>query len=509
METWLSTGNLKRASQALWALLLMGLPITTFRYIPGPLGLAQIKPFSMLPLALLLPVLLLLHWRQRRLPLPVNLRPLLVFLFFAAASSAIAILYAPEPLRGAEVDGRILRGWMSLLVGLAFFVAAFWMNRTRQDVHFSLRWLYAGLAVTILWSFVQALTIHTELVTSAWANSVQLAFSEHPLFPQRVSGLAYEPSWLADQLVGLYMPFLFAAVLLRSSLTRWRWLEPVLLLLSLGVLLLTYSRGGLLMALVCAGAVLALVGRGALQRVWDWYRTPFRRAPFRQAPRAQFRRGQSRSLKSSGQKQPAALALRIGLMLAAIAALVAAGSFLASYDYITSLWEPSENEERNLVEYVIDISAGPRLAYAVAGYHVFEAAPLTGVGLGASGLYLFPEFPDWSYTIPEIARQLSPDSTIIPNIKNLHIRLLAETGLPGFWFFMVFFISFLALLRHMWRSGDGFYRFVAVAGLFAWLATLMRNFTQDSFTFPIMWVIFGLLAGVYPQQPDQLKGLNE
>lgn len=489
MNRLLSTQNLKRISAVLWALVVVGLPITSFRYIPGPLGLAQIKPFSMLPLAALLPLLLFLFWREKRLPLPVNIRPLLAFVFFAALGSAIAVLYAPEPLRGADVEGRILRGWISLAVGLAFFIAAFWMNRSRQDLHFTLRWLYVGLAITIAWSFIQALAIHTELVTTAWANSVQLAFSEHPLFPQRVSGLAYEPSWLADQLVGLYMPWLFAAVLLRSSLTRWRWLEPVLLLLTLAVLLLTYSRGGLLIAVVCAGVVLLLAGRSALQRSWDWYRTPFANARAR--------------------RTPVAIALRLGLALTLMVALVSAGSFLASYDYITSLWEPSENEERNLVEYVIDISAGPRLAYAVAGYHVYEAAPLTGVGLGASGLYLFPQFPDWSYTIPEIARQLSPDSDIIPNIKNLHVRLLAETGLPGFWFFTIFFISFLALLRQMWVAKDGFYRFVAVAGVFAWVATLLRNFTQDSFTFPLMWVVFGLLAGDYPQPPKTLKGFHE
>ncbi|MBX3047185.1 MAG: O-antigen ligase family protein [Anaerolineales bacterium] len=503
MATLLSTSNLKRAAAILWALLLVGLPITTFRYIPGPLGLAQIKPFSMLPLALLIPVLLWLHWRQRRLPLPINLRPLLVFLFFAAAASAIAILYAPEPLRGAGVEGRILRGWISLLIGLGFYIAAFWMNRSRADVHFTLRWLYVGLSILIVWSFVQAFAIHTGFVSTDWANAVQLAFSEHPLFPLRVSGLAYEPSWLADQLVGLYMPFLFAAVLLRSSLTRWRWLEPLLLVLALAVLLLTYSRGGLLVALVCAGFVLLLAGRSAFQRAWDWWRAPFVRAPSVRASS-----GRRRAAKGALRRPAADLALRLALLAAVLLAGAAAGSFLARYEYITSLWEPSANE-RDLVEYIVDISAGPRLAYALAGYQVFEYAPLTGVGLGASGLYLFPEFPDWSHTIPEIARQLSPDSDIIPNVKNLHMRLLAETGLPGFWFFSVFFVSFLALLRRMWIAKDGFYRFIAVAGVFAWVATLLRNFTQDSFTFPIMWVIFGLLAGVYPQQPETLKGLNE
>ncbi len=503
MSSLLSSHNLKRLAAVLWAVLVVGLPVTSFRYIPGPLGLAQIKPFSMLPLAALLPLLFWLHWRKKRLPLPVNLRPLLAFVFFAALGSAIAVLYAPEPLRGADVEGRILRGWISLIMGLGFFIAAFWMNRTRQDLHFTLRWLYVGLAITIVWSFVQALAIHTELVTTAWANSVQMAFSEHPLFPKRVNGLAYEPSWLADQLVGLYMPWLFAAVLLRNSLTRWRWLEPLLLLLSLVVLLLTYSRGGLLIAIVCAGVVLLLAGRSAVQRAWHWYRSPFDGTPLRRAPLP------GKRVKPSGKPQPAAIALRLGLALVLMFAFVAAGSFLASNDYISSLWEPSEDEERNLVEYVVDISAGPRLAYAIAGYHVFEAAPLIGVGLGASGLYLFPEFPDWSYTVPEIARQLSPDSDIVPNIKNLHVRLLAETGLPGFWFFTIFFISFLALLRQMWVANDGFYRFVAVAGVFAWGATLLRNFTQDSFTFPLMWILFGLLAGLYPQQEKTLKGFYE
>jgi hypothetical protein len=372
-----------RLTKLLWAIALVGLPITSFPYIPGPLGSAQIKPFSMLPLAILLPLLLWRQVRQKRLELPANLRPLLVFLLFAAASGAIALLYAPEPLRGAGLAGRLLRGWVSLSVGLAFFFATFWMNRNRPALHFTLRWLYVGLVLTLLWSLVQALAIHTELVNTSWVNALQRLVSEHPLFDRRVSGLAYEPSWLADQLVGLYLPWLFAAVLTRSALTRWRWLEPLLLLLSLGVLLLTYSRGGLAMALVCAGLVTVLAGRGALGRAWGWYRQPFAH----------------KRTRRSGLPQPAAIAVRLGLALGALLVLAAAGRFLASYDYITKLWEPSENEERNLVEYVIDISAGPRLAYAVAGYQVFEAAPLTGVGLGGSGLYLFAHFPDWSYTI--------------------------------------------------------------------------------------------------------------
>jgi hypothetical protein len=184
---------------------------------------------------------------------------------------------------------------------------------------------------------------------------------------------------------------------------------------------------------------------------------------------------------------------------------VAAFSFLSRYEYFASLWELGD-EDRPL-DYIVDISAGPRLAYAVAGYNTYEAAPLTGVGLGASGLYLLQRYPEWSYVIPEVARQLSPDSNLIPNIKSLYVRLLAETGLPGLWLFMVFMLSFLAMLRRMWLAASHALRYVAVAGLFAWLALAIRNGTQDSFTFPIMWVILGLIAGIYPYNalPERSK----
>jgi len=118
-----------------------------------------------------------------------------------------------------------------------------------------------------------------------------------------------------------------------------------------------------------------------------------------------------------------------------------------------------------------------------------------------SGLYLLPKYPDWSVLIPEVARQLSPDSNLIPNTKSLYVRLLAETGLPGFWLFVVFFVSFLAIILRMHASGTPFLRFVAVAGLFGWFGIALRNLTQDSFTIPIMWVMLGMVVGLVPVSP--------
>lgn len=476
MRNLLSTTNLRWAATWLWGLVLITLPVTTFRYIPGPLGRALVKPLALYPLALLLPVLFLIFFRERRIPLPSNFKPLLAFLIFALISSLVGVLYAPLPLRDATFEDRILRGWISLVVGLVFFFAAFWMNRDEKDLHRSLRWIYAGLGLTLVWSLVQAVAINTDLIPRQLINDIQLIFSDRPLLPRRISGFAYEPAWLADQIVVFYLPWLFAAMLMRRPLTRRAWLEPLLFLLALIVLVFTYSRGGLASALICMAVVGLLMGRAALQRAWLWVAAPFR------------------SKKQRGRT--VALGLRAGLLAGAMLGVVLVFSFLSRYEYFSSLWELGD--ESRPLDYIVDISAGPRLAYAMAGYQVYEQAPLTGVGMGSSGLHLLQRYPEWSIVIPEISRQLSPDSNLIPNIKSFYVRLLAETGLPGFWLFVVFFLTFLALLRRMFLSKSTDLRFVAVAGLFAWLALALRNVTQDSFTFPIMWVILGIIAGMAP-----------
>jgi O-antigen ligase len=273
----------------------------------------------------------------------------------------------------------------------------------------------------------------------------------------------------------------FAALISGRSLFKRRWVEGALVLLALTVLVFTYSRGGLLTAIACLGIVFLLFGREALGRVWAWIALPFR------------------------SRAAGGFALRVALLAGVIVALVAAGSFLARYQYFASIWDLGDEE--NAVDYLVDISAGPRLAYAMAGYRVFEEHPVTGVGLGASGLYLFQHYPEWASNIPEVARQLSPDSNLIPNTKNVYIRLLAELGLPGFWLFVAFVLSFLAIIRKMAVSGHKFLQFVAAAGLFIWLGMVVRNITQDSFTVPIMWVALGLIAGLYPFQLKEFRPL--
>lgn len=477
MAELLSSQRVESAAKLLWGLVLLSLPVTTFPFIPGPLGRTLIKPLAIYPLALLLPMLLWMQWRSKRLRWPENSSILFAFLLFAVAASVLGALYAPLDLRGASYWERGVRGWLSLLFGLSFFLTAFWMNQSEEDLRHTLKWLYAGLALTLAWSLVQAVAVNTDLLAKDSIDRIQLFFSERGVQPRRVTGFAFEPAWLADQLVIFYMPWLFAAMMTRRPLSSRKWLEPVLFGGAALVLLFTYSRGGLLGAVVSVAVVLLLVGRGALGRGAAWLARPLSGA-------------------AEVRSRTRGLALRLGLLALAALLLFGTFSFLSQYDYFARLWQASR--EQSLTNYLIEINSAQRLAYAAAGYGVYERYPLSGVGLGASGLYLFDHYPEWSLSVPEVARQLSPDSHLIPNAKNLYVRLLAETGLPGFWLFVVFFGSFLAVIRAQWISGGAVLRYVAVAGLFIWVALAVRNLTQDSFTFPIMWVSLGIVAGLSP-----------
>jgi O-antigen ligase len=132
----------------------------------------------------------------------------------------------------------------------------------------------------------------------------------------------------------------------------------------------------------------------------------------------------------------------------------------------------------------------------LAGLATYEEHPWLGVGLGASGFYMYGNLPDWALTtLPEIARQLDPSNHLYPNPKNMYVRILAEGGLLGFAFFMAFLFSVLGDALSFLRR-PGLLRLLGIATLCSWLAISLYNLTQDSFATPNIWVNLGILIGM-------------
>jgi hypothetical protein len=350
------------------------------------------------------------------------------------------------------------------------------MNRDENDLRFSVRWLLAGFVLDIAWSGVQALAFYTPLLEKVTVTHWQLAFSMRELVKtDRVSGLAYEPAWLAGQIATVYLPWLLAAVLTRTHFTRFKWLEALLLGLGGLLLLATYSRGGLVTALGAATLTLLLVGGDMLRAGWGWFLSGFQRS--------------GRVV----QRWLLAMSLRMGMILLILATVAGAILFLGQKGYIARLWN---TQAESLEEFVIENSAGARAAYNWAGLATYDEYPWLGVGLGASGFYMYDNLPDWALTtVPEIARQLNPSNRLYPNPKNMYVRLLAEGGLLGFSLYLAFSFGLVGDALSFLRQ-PGLLRFLGIAGLCSWLAISLYNVTQDSFATPNIWINLGILVGM-------------
>jgi O-antigen ligase len=469
-NTAFSWRSLDWVTRFLWGVALFTLPVTSFRYFPFLGDTTYVRPLSLYPIALLLPLLFLQFIKGKTsLPRAGTLTPLLAFVLVALLATTIGVLLNPLPMRGFEYAGRALRAWLTLVIGLSFFLAAVWMNRDEGDLRFSIRWLLAGFVLDILWSGVQALAFYTPLLEKVTVTHWQLAFSMRELVKtNRVSGMAYEPAWLAGQIATVYLPWLFASLLTGVRATRFKWLEVGLLGFAVLLLLATFSRGGLLTAAGAAALTFLLAGRTELSAAWKWFVSGFRRG--------------------------GNLLLRAGVLVLFAGALAGAGLFLSQKGYITRLFSTRAD---SVEEFIIQNSAGARAAYTFGALGAYEENPLTGVGLGASGFYIYEHLPDWALTtVPEIARQLSPENRLYPNPKNMYVRLLAETGLIGLFVFLAFLFSLLGDALRAVQSSIAWRRHLGIAGVFSWFAVALYNVTQDSFATPNIWINFGILAGM-------------
>jgi O-antigen ligase len=462
--------HLDNVARVLWAAVMLTLPVTSFRYFPFMGEATYVRPLSAYPLALLLIVLFIQFLRDhKRFTWPGVFTPLAAFVLATLAATVIGVLFGPLVLRGQAYWGRALRAWATLIIGLAFFVSAVWMNRNEDELRFTVKWMLAGFVVDILWSGVQTATFYLHILPRTWVTRVQLAFSMRQLIKtNRVSGMAYEPAWLAGEIATIYLPWLFASLLTHVHVTRFKWLELILLGCAGLILLATFSRGGL--ATVAATILLTLlfIGGEYVRAAWNWFISGFRNVK--------------------------GIILRAVMILAVVISVLGALLFLSRKNYISRLWNTNAS---SVQDFLIQNSAGARAAYIWGALGAYRDHPWTGVGLGADGFYIYQNLPDWIMTlVPEIASQLSPTSMLYPNAKNLYVRLLAETGLIGFVLFLAFQLFILGDMVAALKQRTAFWRYLGIAALFSWLGIIFYNMTQDSFATPNIWLNLGIFVGV-------------
>ena len=177
MLSWLNNERLEKWMGVLWGLVLLTVPVTSFRWLPSVMGKTHVRPLAFYPLVLLVPVLFIYLLRTKSFRWPSPSAPLMGFILIALISTLVGGLYAPLDLRGQTYWGWALRAWLSLTIGMGFFWVSVLLSRTEDFLRKSLPWMYAGLTLTIIWGLVQALALNTSWIDIDWVNKIQMSIS--------------------------------------------------------------------------------------------------------------------------------------------------------------------------------------------------------------------------------------------------------------------------------------------------------------------------------------------
>jgi O-antigen ligase len=134
-----------------------------------------------------------------------------------------------------------------------------------------------------------------------------------------------------------------------------------------------------------------------------------------------------------------------------------------------------------------------RVIYGMAAYRTFSLHPWLGVGLGKVGFFFHETVHPLGYHLPEILRIISGEA-VLPNAKNLWIRLLAETGVVGFSSFLIWLMAIgLGALR-LFSNSKVVLGVIGLAGSLALTAQFFEGFSVDSFALPQLWILPGLVT---------------
>ena len=437
--------------KVIWAGFLISLPVTSFPYFPNFLGgsKVQVLPLLVIPMAVLLLLELPRLWKRK---LPRNFLPIILFLIFALVSSSIPfVLGRVSHLSEVTYFSRVFRTVFTLALGFAIYVTVSITPLDREDLNFTLKWLYAGLAIASFWGTLQIIFV-LELIPGwyVFMSKMQHYIAMTIGTPNRIMGLTLEPSWFADQLSALWLPWVLPAVLLNRTVykKRWGWftIEIFLLVWMLFVLLFTLSRAGFLVSAVVLGAGFMFF-RG--KKSMDHRKNKFGGA---WGIIVHYYYGIPKFIRVS------VLTL---LLLGGISATI----YYIGKDnnYINRMWQYWIQHDsltdtigsRSFSGFFRYIGFGPRFVYWETAFRQFQAHPLFGVGLGNYTFHFQESLPAVQIGyMPEILTRIVPDHIRVITSKMYLVRLLAETGLLGTAAYVTFLITLLSGGFYLWLSDD-------------------------------------------------------
>ena len=468
------------------------LPITSMPLVVNLVGSnAVAAPSGLLLLALVFLWLIpyLLHGGS----FPLQTIPFLLFCLAAVASTALSFFWGAPPRKFADPLFTSLSALLTLGIGASFYLSAAAWPVTEEKMRLTLKVINWSGLVVILWTLTQAGAWYMFHRYPDWMRTVHGFYSVGTLFRQRFVGFALEPSWLAHQLNMLYLPWWLAASVKSFSVHRWRIgkfsFENILLAFGSLILAMTLSRVGL-------GVFLLMIGFLALRKALSFSRWLQTKA--------------ASMLKTQGKSSLSRFGIDIlvlgGLAVVFLVLILVVGFALSRLDQrMATLFQLDFLEQDNPINYLADkLSLAARLVYWKSGWLVFNDHPWFGVGLGSAGYYL-PDYLDgFAWRLSEVRTIIFRSGELL-NTKNIWIRILAETGMVGFSFFLCWLYINWTTARAMEENSHCLPAVLGTMAILMLIGLPMEGFSLDTFALPYIWFSLGLMLAAWKISRNRLS----
>jgi hypothetical protein len=409
--------------------LLFLLPITSMPLVARLLGSDTVAAPSIIILAFLF-LLWFIPYLVKRGELSNLSIPLLFFIVCAILSTICAIFIEIPTFKGFSVLRGNIQSIITLFIGGSFFIVLATYPKDKKDLKTALQVINWSGVFLLIWAAMQAISWFGFHKYPQWMFDLQGMISSRVLYHGRVTGFALEPSWLSHELNMLYIPLWLSASIRKYSSHDFRIfglsIENFLLVGGVGALVLTFSRGGYIAFLCMLTLIIFYLNIRLIEiikRFWLRKRGILGRISL----------FQSRSIT---------VFLSILIIICYLFLILSGTIILSKVDpRMKDLFTFSGDKENPLLSYFNNLQFGERAIYWLAGWEIFGDHPLLGVGLGNAGFFFPQKIIPYGWTLIEV-RRLMYTSNVLLNIKNLWIRLLAETGIVGFSFFMSWIVLF-------------------------------------------------------------------
>lgn len=429
--------------------------------------------------------------------MPKESLPLIVFALAAVFSCALAFFIDVPSMKGKTVLDQEVRAVLTLALGLAFYLVVASFPQDEARFKGTLKWIHIGGVILILWSLGQGyFMVFTNGRLPGWYLSLQgLVSSKTPglkYIVYRLTGLAYESSWVSHQLVVLYFPLWIASSLQRFSVFKlriWRLtLEDFLLAAGFMIFLFTSPRVSLIALFIVGIFLFWKLNRRIHHVLMQWVEARWHVS----AERAQLMR---RSVSAAF-----AVVMLLVYVFGAGLSLYAIGKRDSRVGLLFKHPLSAEDvkglltfNESTYILLGFRFAFGERITYWLTGFNIFNEYPWFGVGLGNSGFFFAQQMPVIGLASVEI-RTIFYLNASLPNIKSLWFRLLSETGLVGFALFLAWMILLWRSSALSTKSTQPYIRLIALAGQLSLLAFIAEGFSIDSFAMPYLWIMAGLVS---------------